>query len=69
MAKRLWVLTTAFHLTAMSLIAAAYTHNPNWPLNIPIGLTVGSLLGLTSWPALDLAIRADRRSASRPPKE
>lgn len=45
-----WTYFNATAVTIMSLIAAAYTGNENWPMNIPLGLAVGALWGSLSWP-------------------
>lgn len=47
--RRAWVATHAAMVTFFSLIAAAITANPNWPLNIPLGITVGAFWGILSW--------------------
>lgn len=52
MNRTLWVIGNAVSVTVISLIAAAITHNPNWPLNIPYGLAAGAVWGLLSWPLI-----------------
>ena len=47
--RRAWVAMHAAMVTFFSLIAAAITDNPNWPMNIPLGLAVGASWGLLSW--------------------
>jgi hypothetical protein len=46
-----WCVFHAATVTVLSLVAAAWTRNPHWPLNIPIGIVVGYGWGLVSWPA------------------
>jgi hypothetical protein len=47
--KRWWVWSNAIGCTVVSLIAAAITHNENWPLNIVICMPVGALIGWLGW--------------------
>ena len=47
--RRAWVILNAAMVTFFSLIAAAITDNPNWPMNIPLGIAVGASWGLLSW--------------------
>lgn len=61
-----WVAFHAFNVMVQSLIIAAIIRNPNWPMNIPIGLAIGAAFGLISWP---LAKWLRRNSCRRtPPK-
>jgi hypothetical protein len=57
MNRTLWAIGNAVSVAIISLIAAAITHNPNWPLNIPYGLAAGAIWGLLSWPLTPWAKR------------
>lgn len=52
MTRHRWALTNGVLVVAISLVAAAWTRNPNWPWNIPLGMFAGYLWGLVSWPVL-----------------
>jgi predicted ABC-type sugar transport system permease subunit len=47
--KWCWMLGHGLYTTAVSLVAAVVTQNPNWVWNIPLGMLVGSLVGLVAW--------------------
>lgn len=49
MTKGRFVIGHGLVVMFMSLVAAAITHNPNWPWNIPLGFVAGSLFGLVMW--------------------
>lgn len=47
--RRRWMTAHALWCCAASLIAAALTHNDNWPLNIPLALAAGAANGWFGW--------------------
>ncbi len=57
--RKRWVITIALWTCGVSLVAAAFTRNENWPLNIVFSLPLGALLGWIGWTS------AYGRSASR----
>lgn len=40
-------------------------HNPNWPLNMPIGFVLGCVAGLMIWPVVAWMLKQSNRGRGR----
>lgn len=44
-----WIILSSVYCITLSLIAAAFTHNSNWALNIPLAGIGGAIIGWITW--------------------